>query len=190
MEKNLLRLLTTRNNLWIEYVSLSLTSRRRNQYSGYRPLGEQLGEFWVGELNFWLGELDELANVISNLANAYINFANFILTWRTQTLFHFKNGQRNQILEINVYYTNFTQSSPYKFHCDVLHKGSWMLMLVFVRVSTLRTRCQIDLRRFSVISQQLDSLEKFQSKLDIFHSNLEIFYSNRFSASWKSFTVF
>ena len=42
------------------------------------PLGEQFGEFWVGELNFLLGEPDELANVISNLANAYINFAKFI----------------------------------------------------------------------------------------------------------------
>ena len=65
-----------------------------------------------------------MANVISNLANAYINFANFILTWRTQTLFHSKNGQRNQILEINVYYRNSKQSSSYKFHCGVLHKVS------------------------------------------------------------------
>ena len=136
-------------------------------WGGYRPLGEQLGEFWVGELNFWLGELDELANVISNLANAYINFANFILTWRTQTLFHFKNGQRNQILEINVYYTNSTQSSPYKFHCDVLHKGSWMLMPDFFRVSTWKTRCQNDLKRFSVISQQLGFLEVSQQSVKV-----------------------
>ena len=161
--------------------------------NGYRPLGEQLGEFWVGELNFWLGELDELANFISNLANAYINFANFILTWRTQTLFHFKNGQRNQILEINVYYTNFTQSSPYKFHCDVLHKGSWMLIPDFLRVSTWRTRCQNDLRRFSVVSQQLGFLEKFHSKLEMFHSILVrkmILFSildNIFNSFWHQF---
>ena len=59
---------------------------------GSRPIGEQFGKFWVGELNFWLGEIDELANVISNSANPNINFVNFILTWRTPKLFHFKNG--------------------------------------------------------------------------------------------------
>ena len=138
---------------------------------GYRPLGEQLGEFWVGELNFWLDELDELANVISNLANAYINFANFILTWRTQTLFHFKNGQRNQILEINVYYTNFTQSSPYKFHCDVLHKGSWMLMPDFFRVSTWKTRCQ-----GVKVSKQVWKISQYLSENNETFFNLEFYF--------------
>ena len=51
---------------------------KKHKPGGSGPLGEQYGEFWVGELNFWLGEPDELANVISNLANAYNNFAKFI----------------------------------------------------------------------------------------------------------------
>ena len=67
----------------------------------------------------------------------------------------------------NLYYTNFTQSSPYKFHCDVLHKGSWMLMPDFFRVSTWKTRCQNDLKRFSVISQQLGFLEVSQQSVKV-----------------------